>query len=305
MEVIVGGAPGIGAVMAPGVRAGAYYGMLPPEEPTIASSGPPAHWKWDARMVGEWLADMGLKEYRETFVAHRITGDLLEAMEKDDLRDLGISLVGHRLLLLREIAALRRTAESRERSKLLWQADEVVHRSGPLGYVHSLMCCQPCLHRPDRYTLTGSALIILAKESKSSAMPWLLCCSGESSTTRSIELGSVAGVTAHEASSWWDCGLSADEVVVSLNMELGLPPLPPLAVQSGSGRKVAQIIQAALEQHATIQAAHAAGHGPVPTTPPPQVMARGSSFGAGPSSSSAHASSAQVSNHAVNSARMI
>ena len=256
----------LSAAMSPGVRQGAYFGVPPPDEVTPAtSSGPPAHWRWDTEKVGGWLAEMGLRDYRETFGKHRITGDLLEQMDREDLRDLGVNLVGHRLLLLREIAALRRTAESRERSRLLWQADEVLHRDGALGYVKSIVCCRACLVGPDRYTLTGSSLIILSRDHHS-LLPCLVFCTGERSTTRNVDLSSVAGVTAHQSGSLWDCGCSADDVVVSVNMELGLPPVPPLRVQRGYGRQVAQIIREAAD------ALHAPNLAPTPT---PQAMHRG------------------------------
>jgi hypothetical protein len=78
-------------------------------------------------------------------------------------------------------------------------------------------------------------------------LPWL-CCAEAGTTTRSIELSSIAGVTSHQSRSWCDCGFSADGIDISLNSELGLATVPPLHVQKGSGWQVAQLIQAAVEE---------------------------------------------------------
>ena len=106
---------------------------------------------------------------------------------------------------------------------------------------------------------------ILARENNG-FFPCLAFCIGERSSTRSIDLSSVAGVTAHQSESLWHCGWSADDIVVSVNMELGLPPVPPLRVQKGTGWQGAQIIREAVDAlHAPTSA----------STPTPQAMNRG------------------------------
>jgi hypothetical protein len=142
--------------MSLGVRQGAYYGRLP-EDPRDGTAAP--HWNWDAGAVGAWLTELGLGQHSASFVRHQITGDLLEQLEKADLCDLGVDLVGHRLLLLREVAGLRRKAETRERNRVLWQAEEVLHRTGLFGYLTHYLACKPLTSGPDRYTLTSSALV--------------------------------------------------------------------------------------------------------------------------------------------------
>ena len=123
------------------------------------SNGVPEHATWGAEAVGDWLSILGLGQHAGSFIANQVTGDLLENMDKDDLRELGVKLVGHRLLLLKEIAGLRRKAESIERSKLLWQAEEVLDRNGLMGYLKSIITCQRFIRGPDKYTLTGSTLV--------------------------------------------------------------------------------------------------------------------------------------------------
>jgi class 3 adenylate cyclase/tetratricopeptide (TPR) repeat protein len=57
--------------------------------------------------VADWLRTLGLDEYSPQFRANDITSDLLLTLTADDLRDIGISSVGHRRRLLDAIAHLR------------------------------------------------------------------------------------------------------------------------------------------------------------------------------------------------------
>jgi hypothetical protein len=56
--------------------------------------------------VGEWLQKLGLQEYEAAFRDNRIDGEILPKLTAEDLKDLGISLVGDRRRLLDAIAAL-------------------------------------------------------------------------------------------------------------------------------------------------------------------------------------------------------
>jgi class 3 adenylate cyclase len=62
--------------------------------------------------VAEWLKRLGLEQYAPQFCDNHITGDLLPNLTADDLRDLGISSVGHRRRLLDAIALLRDKASA-------------------------------------------------------------------------------------------------------------------------------------------------------------------------------------------------
>ncbi len=57
--------------------------------------------------VAGWLRDLGLERYEATFRENDVGVDLLPNLTADDLKDLGITLVGHRRRLLEAIAALR------------------------------------------------------------------------------------------------------------------------------------------------------------------------------------------------------
>ena len=56
--------------------------------------------------VAAWLKNLGLGQYEPAFRDNAIDGDLLPSLTAEDLRDLGVTIVGHRRKLLDAIAAL-------------------------------------------------------------------------------------------------------------------------------------------------------------------------------------------------------
>lgn len=56
--------------------------------------------------IGAWLRSLGLERYEPAFRKNEIDGDLLPNLTNEDLKDLGVRLVGHRRKLLSAITAL-------------------------------------------------------------------------------------------------------------------------------------------------------------------------------------------------------
>ncbi len=56
--------------------------------------------------VGGWLRSLGLEQYEAAFLKNEIDASLLPNLTAEDLKDLGVSLVGHRRKLLDAIATL-------------------------------------------------------------------------------------------------------------------------------------------------------------------------------------------------------
>src|SRR5580704_19045766 len=56
--------------------------------------------------VGGWLRGLGLGQYEEQFRDNKIDADLLPRLTVDDLKDVGVSVVGDRRRLLDAIASL-------------------------------------------------------------------------------------------------------------------------------------------------------------------------------------------------------
>ena len=55
--------------------------------------------------VAEWLRELGLEQYEPAFRANEIDARVLPRLTTEDLKDLGVTLIGHRRRLLDAIAA--------------------------------------------------------------------------------------------------------------------------------------------------------------------------------------------------------
>jgi class 3 adenylate cyclase/predicted ATPase len=81
--------------------------------------------------VAEWLRALGLERYEATFRDNEITAAVLPNLSAEDLKDLGITAVGHRRQLLDAISALRMTP----------QPDQEIGRFGAERRQVSVMFC--------------------------------------------------------------------------------------------------------------------------------------------------------------------
>src|SRR5215472_9262968 len=73
--------------------------------------------------VAVWLHGLGLRQYEQAFRENAIDDAVLPELTADDLKDLGVSLVGHRRKLLAAIAALRSESGPKPRAEARGVAD--------------------------------------------------------------------------------------------------------------------------------------------------------------------------------------
>jgi SAM domain (Sterile alpha motif) len=57
--------------------------------------------------IAAWLHSLGMQQYEAAFRDNAIDAAILPELTAEDLKDLGVNLVGHRRRLLAAIAALR------------------------------------------------------------------------------------------------------------------------------------------------------------------------------------------------------
>ncbi|KAJ7330613.1 hypothetical protein OS493_022228 [Desmophyllum pertusum] len=62
--------------------------------------------QWTVEDVQKWLNVKGFKEECELFRAENICGKALRAIERADLKEMGVKTMGRRILLIDEIQAL-------------------------------------------------------------------------------------------------------------------------------------------------------------------------------------------------------
>ena len=58
--------------------------------------------------VADWLRGLGLEQYASAFRDNAIEADVLPSLNADDLKDIGVTPVGHRRRLLNAIAVLNK-----------------------------------------------------------------------------------------------------------------------------------------------------------------------------------------------------
>src|SRR5215469_7966912 len=56
--------------------------------------------------IGSWLRRLGLERYEQAFRGNEIDLRVLPELTADDLKDLGVTAIGHRRLMLKAIADL-------------------------------------------------------------------------------------------------------------------------------------------------------------------------------------------------------
>ncbi|KAL3423061.1 protein kinase regulator ste50 [Phlyctema vagabunda] len=59
--------------------------------------------EWDAAECAEFVASIGLRQYSDSFLENEIVGEALVALQHDDLKQMGVTSVGHRLTILKNV----------------------------------------------------------------------------------------------------------------------------------------------------------------------------------------------------------
>uniref|UniRef100_A0A3Q3EY53 Diacylglycerol kinase n=1 Tax=Kryptolebias marmoratus TaxID=37003 RepID=A0A3Q3EY53_KRYMA len=80
---------------------------------TCATLSLPVH-QWGTEEVGAWLDFLCLSEYKDIFIRHDVRGAELIHLERRDLKDLGVTKVGHMKRILQGIRELSRTSSTSE-----------------------------------------------------------------------------------------------------------------------------------------------------------------------------------------------
>jgi len=210
-----------------------------------------SHSEWTMQEVGNWLDKIGLGEHANAFAKHRITGDLLHSLSEPHLIEMGVALVGQRIVIMREAQRIRRHTVNKTRFEVLWESDAQMYTNGPADWLYKQCCCEPCLEQPDHYKLTASSLSLTVKQKK------VGCCQAKARHTRNIDLSNVAGVSEYHRQDCCDFGCAADWIYLELAGDKQLDAVEPLAVKRGDGDDIALKIQMAMEE---AQAVAATGH---------------------------------------------
>ena len=86
--------------------------------------------------IAAWLASLGLERYNQVFHENEIDVGVLPRLTADDLKDIGVVIVGHRRKLLEAIADLQ-TPQGMPRCRMLLRL--LVPRAGLMPSVGTLL----------------------------------------------------------------------------------------------------------------------------------------------------------------------
>jgi class 3 adenylate cyclase len=83
--------------------------------------------------IDEWLTSLGLIQYKATFADNGVDGSILPFLTADDLKEIGVTAVGHRRRMLEAIAALHSDSDPTAGDAALRSSDRQ-----PDGYVEDI-----------------------------------------------------------------------------------------------------------------------------------------------------------------------
>lgn len=132
--------------------------------------------KWDVQEVCEWLQTAGFGDLSPIFQKHQVSGIVLSKLNDPLLKEMGIDVIGKRLLLMVEVVKIQAIARTEYRNEVIWSAME--YREGPCN--NSLpfgwpFACESCVGLPGQYSLTNSKLNI-SQYQKNCNMPGFGFC---------------------------------------------------------------------------------------------------------------------------------
>ncbi|KAL3925652.1 MAG: hypothetical protein SGARI_005804 [Bacillariaceae sp.] len=79
---------------------------------------------WDEDKLGIYFKRRGLGQYVEALKRHKITGQLAPLLTDDDLREIGVTVVGDRLMFKKYVKELSRKERANTRIESLWEGEE-------------------------------------------------------------------------------------------------------------------------------------------------------------------------------------
>jgi hypothetical protein len=122
-------------------------------------------WSWDApvpegidpatyvketnhKEVREWLENEGLAQYATLFQAQNVSGAEVPYLSDENLKQLGISKVGHRIKLLNSAKNFKRTLQNWQRNETIFECQNWHLRP------------RACVFFPTKYRLTPAAIVV-------------------------------------------------------------------------------------------------------------------------------------------------
>ena len=82
------------------------------------------YYAWDSRQLGTYFRKRGLGVYFESLQKHKITGKLAPLLGDEDLKEMGVDIVGDRLMFKHHLQDLSRRERYNKRIQSIWEGTE-------------------------------------------------------------------------------------------------------------------------------------------------------------------------------------
>jgi hypothetical protein len=80
--------------------------------------------KWDSQQLADFLSSAGLMAYKKMVLDHKITGKFAHLLTDEDLKDMGMIVVGDRLRFKQLMMTMGRKARFCSSTKVVWSGEE-------------------------------------------------------------------------------------------------------------------------------------------------------------------------------------
>lgn len=203
---------------------------------------------WDAQRLGRFFRSKGLGAYEPVLVQHKITGRLAPFLQDDDLKEMGIEVVGDRLLFRLCLKELSRRHRFHKRVEAIWHGEERLY----FGWAEEccFTCAGLCPVDPSTYKLTTNHLKVKRVQPVRCG-PIPLCCFGVNYTNNNIDLSKVddvdvTGIPAPCIERVCCCASGIDKVEIESRFEKD--GKVSLILVEGEGEGVANLILNQVEE---------------------------------------------------------
>jgi len=158
---------------------------------------------WSPAEVSNFFADQGLTGYEELFIENELSGDRVVLMAQEDLADLKIPKVGHRVAFMKILRDLKSQARLDLRKKEIAHEEEAYD-----GCYMGELCftaCGLCPRDPDQYILKAGKLQIKEYDLYRICGSFKCICLGGEYHNDNITLDRIKDVDTEETTSGFLC----------------------------------------------------------------------------------------------------
>lgn len=204
--------------------------------------------QWDEDRLGMYFRKRGLGAYLGLLKQHKITGQLAPLLKDDDLKEMGVSVVGDRLMFRHHLKELARRQRFTKRIEPLWEGEERIFMNDCDR--QCITCFGMCPVDPSTYKLTTNHLKVKRVQPARCGPVRLPCC-GASYVSNNIDLSKVddvdvMGVPAPCIYRTCCCSNGKDLLEVESRFEKGGKIF--LTLEEGQGETVANLILNQVEE---------------------------------------------------------